>query len=349
MRDQRIDILRFLGLSLIIFAHVDPPNLLFQLRNFDVPLMVVVAGLSFTKSRRIESYWGYLWKRVKRLIIPMWLFLCLYFLVLHQVWPSHEWLTLKNVLASYALLGIMGVPYVWIIRVFLLVAAIAPGIAWLNRRISSNRKYLLIIAAIYGLYELLLALTLEASLNSAGGKLLALVVYYAIAYGLIFALGVRLPQLTKGQVQATCGAALGLFLTLSLISGWGTADIAHSFHNLQAFKYPPTAYYLSYAVAVTSLLWLAIDPMVASLKRLNQAEALILFCSRNSMWLYLWHIPFAEVFRAFNYTNIGIKFLVAYACAASLTWVQSKLIRLALMPKLKSDRLRQNVKLVLTG
>ncbi len=47
MRDTRIDFLRFVGLIMIIFAHVNPPAVLFQLRNFDVPLMVLISGVSF--------------------------------------------------------------------------------------------------------------------------------------------------------------------------------------------------------------------------------------------------------------------------------------------------------------
>lgn len=346
MRDTRIDFLRFLGLSLIIFAHVDPPNWSFQLRNFDVPLMVLVSGLSFSKAKEIPSYGDYFWKRIRRVLLPMWLFLSGYLLVLHLFWPNHEWLELRNLVSSYALLGVVGVPYVWIIRVFLLVAAIAPGIALLNRRIKDNSTYLMLLAGAYGLYELLLIVSLEASKESSLGKLLALVVYYAISYGLIFALGLRFPQLSKGQLIAVFGTALGLFLGLGLGS---VATTGQAFPNLQLFKYPPTAYYLSYAVAISSLLWLGIEPILSMVKRFKPGEEFILFCSRNSMWLYLWHIPFVEIFRALDYGNIGVKFLVAYSCAALMTGLQSRLIRLALMPKLKSDGLRRNVKLILTG
>ena len=47
MREDRIDFLRFIGLSMVIFAHVGPPKLLFQLRNFDVPLLVIISGMAF--------------------------------------------------------------------------------------------------------------------------------------------------------------------------------------------------------------------------------------------------------------------------------------------------------------
>ncbi|SFK21637.1 hypothetical protein SAMN04488079_106193 [Methylophaga sulfidovorans] len=55
MRDHRIDLLRFIGLSMIIFAHVGPPSILFQLRNFDVPLMVLISGMSYCSGLMIPD------------------------------------------------------------------------------------------------------------------------------------------------------------------------------------------------------------------------------------------------------------------------------------------------------
>ncbi len=39
-RDLYIDFLRFWDLSFIILAHVNPYNVVYQLRRFDVPLML---------------------------------------------------------------------------------------------------------------------------------------------------------------------------------------------------------------------------------------------------------------------------------------------------------------------
>jgi len=74
LRNERIDFLRFLGLCMIILAHVDPSDGLFQLRNFDVPLMVLISGVSFGLSYKGEPYGSYVWKRVKRLLLPVWIF-----------------------------------------------------------------------------------------------------------------------------------------------------------------------------------------------------------------------------------------------------------------------------------
>lgn len=46
-RDYTIDILRFIAIACIILAHTDPSHILFEIRNFDVTLMVLVGGMTF--------------------------------------------------------------------------------------------------------------------------------------------------------------------------------------------------------------------------------------------------------------------------------------------------------------
>ncbi|MFQ3221147.1 MAG: fucose 4-O-acetylase-like acetyltransferase, partial [Paraglaciecola sp.] len=105
---------------MIIFAHIGSYGVLFQIRNFDVPLMVLVSGMSFGLSYKTnEEYFNYLWKRVKRLIFPVWIFLTVYFVSLLMLDPQSLDLDLKTVITSYLLIG--GIGYVWIIKVFILV------------------------------------------------------------------------------------------------------------------------------------------------------------------------------------------------------------------------------------
>ena len=124
-RDERIDLLRFIGLAMVVLAHVYPPFIVAQLRNFDVPLMVLVSALSFSASVKQESYGQYVWARVKRLVFPVWLFLALYF--------AMQWAFAFPVALPSArepllvpLVCIDGIGYVWVIRIFLLVALIGP-------------------------------------------------------------------------------------------------------------------------------------------------------------------------------------------------------------------------------
>lgn len=48
-RDISIDILRFIVISLIILAHVNPPDTILNIRCFDVSLMLFVSGLIMSK------------------------------------------------------------------------------------------------------------------------------------------------------------------------------------------------------------------------------------------------------------------------------------------------------------
>lgn len=50
-RNMTIDVMRVMGLLLIILAHVNPPGILFQFRTFDVPMMIFVSGVSFYLSK----------------------------------------------------------------------------------------------------------------------------------------------------------------------------------------------------------------------------------------------------------------------------------------------------------
>lgn len=192
MRNEKIDLLRFIGLSMIIFAHVDPPSILFQLRNFDVPLMVLVSGMSFSFGYRNESYVHYLWKRIKRLVFPVWIFLTFYFGAILLLRPSVQLLNLKTLVDSYFF--IEGIGYVWIIRVFLLVALVSPPIYFINDKVKSDSKYILILFTAFLCYEGVRFLTIYyANINIPLAVLLT--VFYIIPYSFVFALGLRLPAL----------------------------------------------------------------------------------------------------------------------------------------------------------
>ena len=82
-RIREIDAMRFIGISLIILAHIlGPGSFLFQIRSFDVPLMLFVSGLVSAR-RPVNDYGKYIGHRFLRLMVPVWLFYTLYFLILY--------------------------------------------------------------------------------------------------------------------------------------------------------------------------------------------------------------------------------------------------------------------------
>ncbi|SDK30825.1 Fucose 4-O-acetylase [Methylophilus rhizosphaerae] len=337
MRDDRIDILRFIGLAMIILAHVDPPALLFQLRNFDVPLMIVVSAMSFRVSyQKRESYLTYFWKRFKRLVLPVWFFLTVYFLALFAIDPENTDLNAHTILTSYTLLE--GIGYVWIIRVFLLVAIVSPLLFHWHQNIADNCKYYGVLTVSFIAYEGLRYFALPY-IQAGSGELIASALLYLIPYSLIFAIGLRMAQAKEKQLHVMALTSAGIFVLAGLIlllshGGWLPT---------QALKYPPSIYYLSYAVLISSLLWMSSDFLNRFLTS-TKVKPLVMFIAANSIWIYLWHIP---VIKAVH-THFLLKYLIAFTVAVSVTYVQVRAVSY-LLKHIHHAELRKNIKMIFTG
>ena len=341
MRNPKIDLLRYVGLTMIICAHLSPPDLLFQLRNFDVPLMVLISGASFQLSyTKREDYGSYLWKRFKRLVLPVWIFLTLYFLAVRLVVPGHPDLSAATVTGSYLLSE--GIGYVWIIRVFLLMALVAPWLHRLNGAIRSNRDFILSFFAGLSLYHALRYSGIGEAFGGAWPGFVDSVLFYLIPYAFIYLLGIRLLQLPKRYVRGLFACFLVTFL---LFTGY----LFHqegAFVQTQEFKYPVTFYYLSYALSVSVLLWITGGSLWEKLSR--NGKAYVLFTSRNSIWIYLWHIP---LIRCAQHLPLPFptELLTTVALATGIVYVQVHLISSLVEPKIRGERIRRNVRLIMTG
>lgn len=317
MRDTRIDFLRFVGLIMIIFAHVNPPALLFQLRNFDVPLMVLISGISFRLSVKNEPYIKYLWSRIQRLVFPVWIFLTFYFVLQFIVSGPFESEYLTTIIRTYLLID--GIGYVWIIRVFVLVAIIAPLIYSIHKRISSNFIFVLVLLFLYSIYEFVV-FSMRASELGVLGVILKSFIFYTISYGLVFALGIRLPDFNKRDVVICLFIITLVFFTLFIInwnhnSGWLPT---------QEFKYPPTSYYLSFALMMAFVLYLASERIMAFCQQVR-LESLILFIGSNSIWIYLWHILYLQVFKSLD--GFVSWYLSVLLCSILTTYLQVQLVQ----------------------
>jgi len=331
---------------MIILAHVGPPGVIFQVRNFDVPLLVIVASLSFRVSFKEEAYLSYLWGRGKRLIFPVWLFLSMYFLFIYLTGYPIATLDIKTILSSYLLLG--GIGFVWIIRVFLLVAIVSPFIYSYSRNQPSNYRYLTTAAIIYLSYELLLSVCMPLP-KSPPATIFEYTILYLIPYAVVFSIGLRLPHLTRNQLITVSSVALFIFIA------WGYVHWAASGRliSTQDFKYPPRSYYLSYAIFISTLAWMASERITKLLRQANLLPAM-LFVGQNSIWIYLWHIPFIGIIR--HVPSIGImklpfqlKYIVVFSFVSAITFLQTKLVNNYILPNVRSSSLKKNLRSLLTG
>lgn len=337
MRDEKVDILRFIGLVMIILAHVGPPPLIFQLRNFDVPLMVLISGVSFVLSYKGEPYLSYVWKRIKRLLFPIWIFLTGYFLVIYMTGYPIHWPGFGKIVSSYLLLS--GIGYVWVIRVFLLVAIVAPFIMKFHKKTSSHTRYFSILSAVIIGYELISLFT-KPYLRSAGGTILENIALYIVPYSIIFAIGLRLPELTRKQVLRLVMGSFAIFGVVGLVIFTMSGKIV----PVQAFKYPPSIYYLSYGLGTSGAVWLVSDKILATIKRIGLILP-ILFIAQNSMWIYLWHIPMVEIIQVPFY----LKYPLVVALASLVVFAQVRLMKQGLLPHIKNNSIRKNLNLLFTG
>ena len=144
-----IDILKAIGVLCIILAHVNPPGVIFQIRNFDVVLMILLSAYLGLITYKKDNYFKYIIKRFIRLVIPTWIFLFLFFLlsIIFNIIPVDK----KTIIESIAFGS--GIGYVWIIRIYLIVALLIP----LCKRITEKYSKLVVILstiALYIIYEL---------------------------------------------------------------------------------------------------------------------------------------------------------------------------------------------------
>ena len=323
---------------MIILAHVGPPTILFQIRNFDVPLMVLVSGMSFSLAFKRESYSQYVWKRMNRLLFPVWIFLSIYFLFLFVFKPSSGDLSYHKILTSYLLIS--GISYVWIIRVFILVSLVAPFIYLFHKNTKSNNNFYLIILAVFLIYETC-RYFLMPYISYGYCRILSYIIFYMIPYSLLFAFGLRISNNSYRENCTLFVCSLLLFFVLFTLLWYKTGYIV----PIQAYKYPPSIYYFSYGVAISIFLWITGDRICRILQKNKMINDIIGFVSQNTLWIYLWHIPLVKSL----HTNFALQYLVTFVTAICITCFQVSLVNNVIIPKISSDMWKKYTKILFTG
>lgn len=312
-RDVKFDGLRTIGLLAIILAHVGPPAWLFQLRNFDVPLMVLVSGAVYGLSGTHKKYGEYIWGRILRLLAPTWMFLILFFLLSFVMGKGFS---TNTIVSSFALLS--GIGYVWIIRVFILVAIIAPFFVYLYRKITNKVIYLLVVVAVFVFYTLLHHLYVSSVFLqhiTLADFIFQNVIFYMLPFGCIAGLGIYLLHATKKSIISLLAIFTGVFAVLGFAYG------PHGFVPTQAYKYPPQLYYLSYALAASLVLYLL--SFTTTFQKIFSTRAMK-FISASSLWIYLWQIFF--LFQV-KINNFLFEYIVIVFLSVLVTCGQKYLIR----------------------
>ena len=312
VRISYIDFLKVIGLTGIIIAHIDSPSWAKMLRNFDVPLMVILSSIlaskSFAKySKAKASIANYYISRIKRLIIPTWIFLFFYFLFKFII--SGQRASIRYYVDSFCLTR-YGIGYVWIILIYLYSALLIPAFA----KLMLSRKGSIIVISSYILYEI--AYYYKLGLNGSGciRSLLDTTFYYIIPYGVLTYLGYNYYQLKNGTKLIITSISFVVFFCLAVYYRFTLG----AFQSVQIAKYPPRLYYLSYGIGCSFALLMLCEKINLKLYD-NKAFR---FISSHSMWIYLWHIFILDIYGKLKLPETWfIKLILVYLLSISLVLI----------------------------
>lgn len=319
-RNVEIDVLRSLGMLLIIIAHIKAPYSLTVFRCFDVPLMVYVSGLCYGKKPLMEGVLNFYKKRILRLIIPTWLFLSVLFIIERIMLGPLE---LEPIIKSYLFYyNDSYFSYMWIIKVFLLIMLITPLLISIVSKCSRLVVYLIMIGLI--LVEEILAV------NLCGGELKWQIfeesVPYLIGYSVFFVLGMLTKSYNEKEeiLQLVCigGICAAIFIC------WYIQNGEMPINN---YKYPPRFLYIVYGCIMPLILW-----WTRRLFRFEAAETkgkiskyvlrYLVFVGQNTLWLYLWHIPLV-LFSNHFINQWYIKYFVVLAGCSTIMLIQTLIVK----------------------
>ena len=298
-RDSYIDFLRFVGITLIVIAHVNAPFTITQIRSFDVPLMVFVSGLSFSGKEVSPSWASFYYPRIKRLLIPVYFFLSIYFL---------GWLiigkpdSVEEVLGSYLLLESPSIGFVWIIKVFLLIMVLTPWLIKLNKRFNMG-LFLLLILMLLALQEIIVLAYRYYSPVTLIGQFTKESFSGIAGYSIPFLFGLRFRNVDNKIEQITLVSVSFLFL---ISAGAYICQYGCPIEISPRFKYPPYRYFIVYGTGVSVILWI-----LRNYLKVFSSNKFVLFVGRNTIWIYLWHIPFVYIANRFI-DGWVIRYCIAY-------------------------------------
>lgn len=316
-RDRKIDIIRFIAIFCIILAHSQAPSIILELRNFDVVAMVFLSGISFylSNDNKKVNLIDYSVKRFKRLIIPTWLFLTLFFMffyILAILIGKRPYFDLSNIILSYSMLT--GIGYVWVMRIFFVVAIVSPLLLFISNKIKSNLNYFLVLALIYAGYYGLLILYNE--MTGLFKFLFEPLILQSIGYSLIASVGIRFKKMDYKEIIVGMTVFFMIYLILMKIN---------NFETTQESKYPPTMYYISYGLFMSFLLYIILEriPIIYNFC----CQKYVFFLAENSLTLYFWHIIPVQLISIFKdklilvNENFIYRFIFIVVISVSLTYL----------------------------
>ena len=344
---EAIDYLRGLSLFAIIIIHViawhdtliitkySQVPFFFYLRDFlqfSVVTLVVCSGFSLYKSHgklalKKKDITDFYVKRIKRILLPWWVFLTIFFLVhaVIKILFNRELTDLSGrfILLSFLMAG--GIGFGWLIILMLVLSLLFPFLKyWYD---YFDRKIIFVIFASAYLLSIFL-------FNILGRPVVILAVSFVLGWSIVYFVGFLLEGLynehpfVKKELQLTFA-----FAFLFIVIGAAYMHLGLS-RMLYLNKYPPSPYYLSFGLMMTFILL----TLFFSCKHFIHAhlKRVLSFFSSNSFWLFMWNALTISLITPLMYAidlrNIYFKLAADVAlniiAVSFLVLLQKKLIKI---------------------
>lgn len=319
-RDKSIDAYRFIAFICVILVHINPPNIVMQVTYFNVPAMVFVSGLCSTRSYDC-SYWDFVWHRIKRILIPMYIFILPGYLLPLFIAQHFEMiragLNIENILGSFFFWK-SGMGYIWIFKVFILLAIVTLAIIRLNNKIKSNVVFVGIVAMSIIVQHILIYITDCLPINTFEYDVMSIYILYIVGYAPFLMIGIRMNtwwrniKPLKFIISTSILMIVGLYFYITFVG----LPI-----DLSGYKYPPSSYYYVYGGAMSLLLWQC-KKILYMVSKIN----LFVFIGQNTNWSYLWHIPVVTILNIVCPNYVLFKFIVLITITTTILYIQHLVI-----------------------
>lgn len=315
-RDARLDFMRALGTLTTIVPHVLSPDLLVQIRTFDVIMLVMISGMSFTlqnQSGKTQNYLYYLKRRIVKLLKPT------FILIIVVVTSMNFGSVLMSKEMSYGVEDVIksillfeeGIGYVWIIKVYIAMAVIAPIAMKAVEKIENTCMFFSLCTLIFIAY---IGIKCTAALSTSPliSVVLSEYVFYLIAYSIPFLIGMYFCYRKDEEWTKLIWFIIPFIIVQIVMTVNGRGFVPND------NKYPPDLYYLSYGVACSLVIY-KIAP--------KRIPYVVTWLSKNSLVFYLvqvfWVLWLSRILNSLhiNFLNLyWVKFIIIVS-ATSLTVV----------------------------
>lgn len=258
-----------------------------------------------------------MYKRFQRLILPTWIFLLIYHsidIIVSLITKTHSVNIIGVGKTAFLNFTFMTGWYVWIMRLFFIVALCAPLVSRFTKSLKLTSVFIIVVLV---LNEFLVLWIGEDCPQNDWKVILEMNIPYLV----VFCIGSYINKMSRSSVAAMMIISMLAFTTLALITKKDTGEL----QSLAVYKYPPQAYYMTYGISMALLLWLIRGRIVLLFDKIKILGA-VEFIGSHTMWIYFWHI-FILVYVAEFITIAAIRFLVVFVFSCLLTYVQSLLVK----------------------